>query len=355
MPLFFAPLISFLSAVGITPFVIYLAHKFNLVDDANKRKHPANTHQGVVPRSGGIGIFLAILLATVFFIPLSKIIIGILLGSFFIIIIGIFDDYFDISPYLRLVLSVLVVVFTILFGLGIPYVSNPFGGVIHLDTLVWSIDFFGVHKFYVWSNLFAIIWIMAIMHLVHVSGGVDGQLPGFVSISSLILGILAYRFSSHHISAENIALFAFIISGAFAGFLVWNFYPQKIMPGYGGKTLAGFLLAILSILSWGKVGTMILVLSIPFVDAIYVFTRRIMNGKSPFKGDAGHFHHRLLKLGWGRRRIAVFYLIVSLLFGVASLSFQGLQKFTAIILVFILIAFFILIMNRVKKQEEVIE
>ncbi|HLL60268.1 MAG TPA: MraY family glycosyltransferase [Candidatus Nitrosocosmicus sp.] len=349
MPYYYiAPLISFLIVILVTPLVIKLAHKYKLIDDVKLRKHPANTHKGLIPRGGGVAIFIGIFLTTLLFLPLNKILIGILIGSFLIVIVGLLDDYFDLSPYLRLIMSVAIVLIVILFGLGIPYVSNPFGGAIRLDTVIFSIDFFGIHRFYLWANLFAVVWILAIMHFVDFSGGVDGQLPGFVAISSFILGILAFRFTGHHITAESTAIFAYIIGGSFLGFLYWNFYPQKIMPGYGGKALAGFLLGVLSILSWGKLGTMILVLSIPFVDALYVIMRRLFYKRSPFHGDDGHFHHRLLKLGWGRRRIAVFYWFVSLLFGVSSLYFYGLQKLMALILVFIVLAFFILIINRVK-------
>lgn len=342
-------IIAFLISLAVTPLVIKFATKWNLVDDVRYRKHPANTHKGIVPRGGGIGIFIAILVATLLFIPLNKIIIGVLLGAFLIVLLGIFDDYFDLPPIFRLGVSALIVMIVISFGLGVPYVSNPLGGVIPLDTLVWTFNFFGVHKFFVFANIFAVIWILTVMHFVDFSGGVDGQLPGFTAISSIILGLLAYRFTGHHISAESVGMFAFIIGGAFIGFLYWNFYPQKIMPGYGGKALAGFLLGVLSILAWGKVGTMMLVLSIPIVDAIYVIMRRIFYKKSPFKGDDSHFHHRLLKLGWGRRRIAVFYWFVSLLLGIAALSFYGIQKVMALLLVFISLAFFILIMNRLKK------
>ena len=85
------------------------------------------------------------------------------------------------------------------------------------------------------------------------------------------------------------------------------------MPGYSATTLAGLLLAVLSILSTTKVGTAMMVLAIPLVDAGYVVGRRILSGKSPLSGDRGHLHHKLLELGWGRRRIAIFYWVVTAL------------------------------------------
>lgn len=335
--LFFTSFFSFV----LTYPTIFLAKKYNLVDDKSKRFHPANTHVGIIPRAGGLPIYLAILLAVIFFIPLNKIIIGILIGGFLIMVMGLLDDYYDLSPILRFFLNFVIALIVVSAGLGVPYLSNPFGGVIHLDSIVWSINFFGIHKFYLLANIFSIIWIVAIMNFVNWSKGVDGQLPGFVTISAFFLGILAYRFTVHNISTESVAIFSFIVAGSFLGFLPWNFYPQKIMPGYGGGALAGFLLAVLSILSFGKLGTMMLVLSVPIIDAIYVIIRRILNKKSPFRGDAGHLHHRLLRMGWGKRKIALFYWSTSALFGFFAIYLQGMQKVLVLFFVAILLAVFI--------------
>ncbi|HLC94776.1 MAG TPA: MraY family glycosyltransferase [Patescibacteria group bacterium] len=345
--------ISFILTFLATYPTIKYAKKGGLVDDSTARWHPAHTHTGIIPRAGGIPIYIGILLTALILLPRNQIVTGILIAGFFIIVMGLIDDYADVSPYLRFILNILIAGFVILFGLGIPYVSNPFGDVIRLDSVVWKINFFGEHSFLVFSNIVAIIWITAVMNFVNWSKGVDGQMPGFVVIASIFLGFLSFRFVGHNISKEAVILLSFITAGAFAGFLPHNFYPQKIMPGYGGGALAGFFLAVLSILSFGKFGTLILLLSIPFIDAIYVIARRIKNRQSPFRADAGHFHHRLLEIGWGKRRIAFFYWIMTLLFGIASLFFHGIQKVLGIIAVCILLAFFIVITNRIKKMKNI--
>lgn len=344
-----ATVVSFLVSFLATLPTIKIAKKFGLVDNVDKRKHPAHTHQGIIPRGGGLPIYLTVLTATLVFIPLNKILIGILIGGFLIVIMGLLDDYFDLSPYLRFFLNLVIVTIVILFGLGIPYVSHPLGGVIRLDTIVIKFNFLGTHKFLLLANLFSIFWITALMNFVNWSKGVDGQMPGFVAVASFFMGILAYRFVEHDISIQSVVLFSFIVAAAFAGFLPWNFYPQKIMPGYGGGALAGFYLGVLSILSWGKLGILMLVLSIPLTDAIYVILRRLSNLRSPFRADAYHFHHRLLKIGWGRRRIAVFYWLVSFLFGFSALFFQGEKKVLALLLVVVSLAIFIGITNRIKN------
>ena len=164
------------------------------------------------------------------------------------------------------------------------------------------------------------------MNIVGWSSGVDGQMPGFVAIAATTLALLSLRFSAHDISQTVVAQLALITAGAFLGFLPWNFYPQKILPGYGGKTLAGLLLATIAILSGGKVGSALLILAIPMLDAAYALFRRIVSKKSPFLADRSHLHHRLLDLGWGKRRIALFYWLVSAILGVLTLTLNSQQK-----------------------------
>ena len=186
------------------------------------------------------------------------------------------------------------------------------------------------------ADIAAVLWIVWCMNMVNWSKGVDGQLPGFVVVAAIFLGILSFRFSRHDISREAITMMSFVTAGAYLGFLPWNFYPQKILPGYAAGSLAGYLLAVLSILSWGKLGTLLLVLALPLTDALLVFIRRIAHQHSPFKADRTHFHHTLLDMGWSRRRIAIFYWLVSLIVGTFSLYVDAEKKiFGLIMLVFV--------------------
>lgn len=329
---------------------IALAKKFNLVTDAKVRIHPAHTHKGIIPRAGGLPIYLSILLTSLVFLPINKIISGILIASFILMCLGLFDDKYDLSPYLRFIANLLISALVIAFGLGIPYISNPFGGVIRLDFWQIPVHFLGSHTIWVVADLLAIIWLTWTTNMINWSKGVDGQLPGFVAITAIFLGLLSQRFTAHDISAQSVTIFSFIIAGAFLGFLPFNYFPQKIMPGYGGGALAGFLLGILSILSFGKVGTAILILAIPMMDAIYTLLRRIIEKKSPFRADWGHFHHRLMEIGWGKRRIAWFYWLISFILGLASLFLKGIEKLVAFFLISIMLLVFIIIIGKIKYQ-----
>ena len=187
-----------------------------------------------------------------------------------------------------------------------------------------------------------IIWNI---NIVNWAKGVDGQLPGFVSIALIFIGLLSERFADDPTSFHTGQL-SFIVAGAFIGLLIWNWYPQKIMPGYGAGSLAGFFLSVLAILSGAKVATTLMVLALPTADGIFTISRRILAGKSPFWGDRGHLHHKLMDVfGWGRRRIAVFYWLWSLSMGLLSLILNTWGKISIILLnlIFVFVFFFFVV------------
>jgi UDP-GlcNAc:undecaprenyl-phosphate GlcNAc-1-phosphate transferase len=327
---FVAMLIAYFS----TPLVIKLAKKIGIVDDPAKHKHPKVIHTYPVPRGGGIATFVAIVITASIFLPLDKHLVTILLGATLITILGVLDDKYDLNPYLRLGAHIFIAAIPIAAGIGIAFITNPLsGGMVDLSWPRITFDLWGVKRsIWVLSDIFALIWIVFIMQMLNMGAkGVDGQLPGVVGIAAVIIAILSTRYSAD-ITQWPIIILASITAGAYFGFLPWNFYPQKIMPSYSGSTLAGYILAILTILSTTKVGTLMVVLGVPIIDTGYTIARRILTGKSPVWGDRGHLHHKLLdELGWGKRRVAVFYWGVTALLGLFALNLNATNKLYTII------------------------
>lgn len=339
-------LLTFLSTFMVTPFVIRIARVYQLVDDPAKRFHPAHTHTGVIPRAGGLALFIGIFLIALLTIPASKLFVGIAISCVILTGMGLLDDKKDVNPYIRMGTNVLAIGIAIGAGAGVPYITNPItGGILQLDTWRISINFCGTHSLLVWSAVTAFLWLMWTTHIVGWSAGVEGQMPGFVSISAAVIGILSLRYSTLDPSQLPVTVFAFIVSGAFAGFLPWNFFPQKIMPGYGGKTLAGFLLGLLAILSYGKLGTALLVLGIPTIDAVFILFRRFAKRASLVRADREHLHHVLMKAGWGKRKIALFYWSVSAILGAIALTVTSRQKIFTLILIAVVIGGFLIWVN----------
>jgi len=331
--------LAFLISIILTPLVIWVYKKLGWLDDPKTQVHPKVIHQYPVPRGGGAVIFLSILIACVWFLPIDKHLIGILLGALVLTVVGVIDDVKNLNPYQRLGWGFLAAGIVVAAGIGVPYISHPFkaGAVINLSQPQIPIYLLGQWRtIWVWADLMALVWIVGTMNFVNWSKGLDGQLPGIVVVAGIVIGLLSLRFVDD-ITQWPVMVVAFILAGAYLGFLLFNFYPQKIMPGYGGGTLAGYFLAVLAILSGAKVATAILVLGVPMLDAIYSIIRRVLSGKSPVWGDRGHLHHKLMDLGWGKRRIAVFYWLVSAILGLLALKLNSQYKLYTMVLLAVII------------------
>jgi UDP-GlcNAc:undecaprenyl-phosphate GlcNAc-1-phosphate transferase len=125
------------------------------------------------------------------------------------------------------------------------------------------------------------------------------------------------------------------------------------MPGYGGSTLAGYLLGVLSILATAKVGVLLVVLGIPLIDTGYVIVKRILNGKSPVWGDRGHLHHRLLDAGLSKSQVALFYWGVTGVLGIIALNLNtGAKVYTMVGVAIFLGGLILFLTRRNTKQKQ---
>ena len=332
MELLISTVVAFLVTALALPFTIILAKRFGLIDDPKLRPHPAHTQHRVVPRAGGLAIYFGILTAALIFLPMEKHLLGIILGITILIITGIIDDkVLNFNPYARLALLFLAAGVAVGSGIGISFITNPLAGlqnlplwlsdsVIRLDGIIIPFDFLGPHKLILLADLFALFWIVTLTEVINWSKGVDGQMPGITAVASIILGLLSIKlFYQGDPNQLNIARLAFITTGASLAFLVFNWHPAKIFPGFSGSTILAFMLAVVSILSGAKIATALLVLAIPAADFVYTFVRRISKGQSPVLGDRGHLHHRLLNLGWSHQQISLFYILGSAMLGATAL------------------------------------
>jgi len=351
LKIFFPFTVSLLITLVTTPIVIRIAPRFGLVDDPTKHEHPGRIHQKIIPRAGGAALWLAIVLSLLFFLPLDKKMLGIILGATFVTIIGLLDDRYDLNPFLRLFSNFAAALLVVGAGIGIVFITNPLGGIIRLDQVRFVFELFGKHSILVFADIFALFWIAWVMNMLNWSKGVDGQMPGVAAITCIFLTILALRFYPQDQSQLAVAQLSMIVAGASVGFLFFNFYPARIFPGYSATNL-GFLIAVLSILSQAKVGTALLVMAVPLSDAFFTIARRVAQGRLPVWADRGHFHHRLLSLGWTQRQIALFYWAVCAILGGISLFLKSVEKIFAIFLVAVILGGAILWINQTIKSNK---
>ena len=341
--------VLFLTALGLSvlliPLTMVFANKFGMVDDPKKHAHPAILHKKTVPRAGGLAIFLSFLATVLFMIGPTKQVAAILLGGIILIVGGIWDDKFDLDEWAKFGFQIAAALVVVGFGIGISFIANPlniFGGlglgeIIRLDTIRFVINFAGTHSIFILADLFAVFWIIWVINMVNFSAGVDGQLGGIAFIALFIIFAVSLRFSLVDPTQMMVAKLALVGAGATLGFLIFNFYPAKIFPGDSASYFLGFLIAVLAIISGAKVGTAVLVMAVPLTDGVFTVIRRIASGKSPFLGDKGHLHHRLLEIGFSQRQVALFYWILCAILGAIALVLPSAGKVFAGVVIGIIV------------------
>ena len=324
-------LLAFLVTVVLTPLSIPILKKLKIVDDPKIHKHPAIIHKKPIPRGGAIPLFLGVFVAAIIFVPLTSITVSLLIAAAIALLVGVLDDKYDISPYFRFAMNFVVAGIVVGSGVSIPFITNPLGGIITFGSLPLPISLFGITSISI-SMVISLVWIVWVMNMLNWSKGVDGQMPGIVAISAVVIGILSLRFPLFDTNTHIAGSLSFAISGAAIGFLIYNFYPAKIFPGYGATSIY-LLLAAVSMLSSAKLATAILVMGIPMADGLFTIARRILTGHSPFRHDKKHLHHLLLNKGFGQRKIALCYWAFSAILGAISLTLTSSGKLFAIIMV----------------------
>lgn len=294
--------ILFLSAVAFivsyfsTPWVKKISHKLGAVDVPNHRK----VHKTPVARGGGAAIFLGFFIAFLFLNRFSPEIIGFLVASFIIVILGIFDDILGLAALPKFLVQSLAAMIVIYFGVRIDMTALLRG---HLPG---SLAFLSVPLTY--------FWIIGITNAINLIDGLDGLAAGVSTISAFTISVVA--FTNGQIT---VAVLALIIGFAALGFLPHNF-RSKIFMGDTGSMFLGFSLATLAIVGSTKLAAAfsffvpIMILAIPIFDTIFAIIRRIVTKRPLFEGDRKHLHHRLLDLGFSSLQTVIFIYILSAFF-----------------------------------------
>src|SRR5690625_1766009 len=126
--LFIAFLIALLSTLFLTYPVKQLAIRWKVLDFPNYRK----IHKEVVPRLGGLAIFLGAFLGALYLKPQHEHLPEIILGSIVIVITGVIDDKYSIRPLLKLSGQLIATSFLISSGLIIERITLPVIGIVDL-------------------------------------------------------------------------------------------------------------------------------------------------------------------------------------------------------------------------------
>jgi len=305
--------VSLIIVYFITPRFIELAKEKGLVTNPDLHKHPGMILTKPSSRGGGIVFVIGFILTSVLFIKFSPKMLAIFISIILAGIIGLLDDIqnthiktrlkFIENPTLRLVFQALIIAPILIAGIQINFIGNPFNGIISFNKFIFPLGGIQIAPL---SLLVTLIWIIWIINLLSWSNGVDGQFGGIVGIAAVLIAIIALKLNLAEPVQKDAIKLAMIAAGASFGLVPHTWNPSKIMWGFGAIS-AGLVLSAISIIIEAKIATSIIVLLIPFLDGSITILRRIIQGRSPLKGDNRHLHHLLIARGWSVKKVAVFY------------------------------------------------
>ncbi|AGK55725.1 glycosyl transferase family protein [Bacillus sp. 1NLA3E] len=313
--LYFTLLLCFCASIFLTPLIKKLAFKIGATDKPNQRK----VHQKIMPRLGGLAIYISFILGIViirpnlnFNLPLlhpnDYVHLAILLGSLIIIITGAIDDVKEISPRVKLLGQILASLVVIILGdIKVEFINLPFGG--QLDFGMLSIPF-------------TMVWIIGITNAINLIDGLDGLAAGVSSIALFSIAGMAFLMGSPYVMV--VALIAAVST---LGFLVFNFHPAKIFMGDTGALFLGFLISVLSLLGFKNVTFIslvipVIILGVPISDTFFAIIRRLVNKQPLSAPDKSHLHHCLLRAGYSHKQTVLLIYAMSAIFGLAAFIFS---------------------------------
>ena len=319
-------IMSFVVTMVITalliPIVMKIGAKLGIVAHKNKR----TVHKVEVPRIGGYAIYISSLIGMVIFLKTDPQINAILIASFLVFFIGLFDDVHDLSPKTKLIVELIAALIVILYG----------------DIYLKGFDFLPANWPPILPGAITVLWIVGITNAINLIDGLDGLSSG---ISIIVLFTISI--TSLTSGRTDIASLSLVLAGAIMGFLFYNFHPAKIFLGDCGALYIGFMISVISLLGFGynvstffTLGAPIVVLMVPIMDTLIAIIRRKVHHKKFSEADKAHLHHNLMfKLKLGHRKSVIVLYGITFLFSLTSYiylydSLLGTIMFIILMLIF---------------------
>ncbi len=279
-----AALISVVTLAALRP----AAGALGLIDKPGGRK----LHDGDVPVIGGIAMFIGMFAGLLLVKDPAYQLLPLFAASSFILFVGVLDDRFHLPATVRMSAQIAAVLIMI-YGAHLPLASigAPFGmGEISMGRF---------------TLVFTMLVTLTMINAYNLIDGVDGLAGSLALIALLSVAAVA---GANHIGS----VVALTVSAAIVGFLIFNFptpwnRKARTFMGDAGSTLLGFTIVWITLgVSQGSERLVSPVIclwfaSIPVYDLLTCFVRRMLDGKSPFTPGRDHFHHELMRGGFGVR------------------------------------------------------
>ena len=252
------------------------------------------TQKEPVPYLGGVAIALSIIIVTygaIFYSDYTKTTFP--LGTYAVLpaavlgLMGLIDDIRGLPALPRLIAQTFVAILVAIFMLHRDLDAMPFGS--HLI-----------------NDVINVVWIVAICNSINFFDNLDGGAAGTVAVSTFGIVLIAANEGQELITALSV-----VTCGATLGFLLWNKPPAKIYMGDAGALFLGVLVAVLTIRlnpgissKFNSFALLPMLLAVPILDTCIGVFSRMNRGISPLEGSRDHLSHRLLRIGFSKRKTA---------------------------------------------------
>jgi len=286
--LIYCSLLSFFLSLLFAALTSRFGLKLGLVDTPNER----SSHTTIIPRSGGIGIWVSFILTGLFFTQFQ--IFTILAGI--VGLIGLLEDRISISQKIRLVLKLIVSALVVSLFLGMP-------------TSTTAVSLF----------LFWLLFITGTANFYNFMDGIDGiaGLTGFVGFGFLAL------FSFCIAEKSNIALISAALSVGSLGFLPFNFPKAKVFMGDVGSVLLGFVFASFALKLSTNISTflcIIMFMCLFYADALVTIFCRWQRGENLIMAHKSHLYQYMCnELKIPHWKVSLAYALAQFVFALMAL------------------------------------
>ncbi len=316
---------SLIFTIFFTPYFIAYLQKTKVVDLPGNRR----IHTAIVPRMGGLLIFMVVsVMMLTFFDNLNSIRL-IIISANIILMIGIFDDILGLDYSAKFLLQIFSTVLLIF------YLSPKFS----------TLSLFGLDIPAPFHYILLGIFILGSINSVNLLDGMDGLVSGFsLLIFSIILALAI-------ISNDTFLLIlSTSLMGGILGFLKYNAHPAKIFLGDTGSLTLGYFLVLTSILTSINYNNHsldltfpIMLLAIPIIDTIKVMSFRIIRKQNPFLPDKTHIHHIITSNNISHKFTVFLIESFTLIFIIIALYYVKVSHMVPTILFFVFVGIVFLI------------
>ncbi len=219
-------------------------------------------------------------------------------------LVGFADDYIKVVKKRNLGLTeiqktipqvILIIGYLVaLYMNGLTYMNIPFVGAVDLKWFFW---------------IFGICVIYGAVNAVNFTDGVDGLCASVTSVTAIAFCIAALMTKFFGIS-----ILAAALAGGCLGYLIWNYYPSKVMMGdTGSMFLGGMVVALAYAIDCPIILVLFGVIYVieALSDVIQIGYFKITHGKRIFK--MAPIHHHFEMCGWKERKIVTVFSLVNMI------------------------------------------